>query len=237
MSIRTGVSGRTAGSATESAARNTTTRTRSSRKQNAKREDSEKQSPSIYLLCIRLCIQDETDLRVVLVKYEKPNEAFQLEQSTWRIEGYTHDRSTILKAIKKLSSKIAERYPNIVNNVKREIMCILSVYAPNGDHESTPKLAIQDLDHDAIANWTLKLMTQSGRKYELQQLEFILTVYSLGDGTGRLTNPILDSATSRYIITIQTNPNETNCMARALVVGLAVNQLLGKFKNKLTEKN
>jgi hypothetical protein len=109
------------------------------------------------------------------------------------------------------------------------------VYAPNGDHESTPKLAIQDLDHDAIANWTLKLMTQSGRKYELQQLEFILTVYSLGDGTGRLTNPMLDSATSKYIITIQTNPNETNCMARAIVVGLAVNQLLGKFKNTLTE--
>lgn len=50
------------------------------------------------------------DFCVVLVKPERTNKAFKLEQSTWRIKGNTHDFSEILKEIKMFSSKIAERY-------------------------------------------------------------------------------------------------------------------------------
>lgn len=76
------------------------------------------------------------------------------------------------------------------------------MYAPNGDHKSTPKLAIKDLNHDTITDWTPMLITQSGRKYELQEIEVYLTVYSVGDGTGQNTTPMLDSAKGKWSNTL-----------------------------------
>lgn len=78
-------------------------------------------------------------------------------------------------------------------------------------------------------------MTQSGGKYELQQLVCHLMVYSYDEGTGLLQNPVLDSIKSLYIIKIHINLTETNCMARALLVELALNKLLTLFNSNITE--
>ena len=65
------------------------------------------------------------------------------------------------------------------------------------------------------------LMEQYGRHdYEFDDMEFTVQVIEPIAG-GKHNYPILNAHYSRSVIQIRTNPNETNCLARAIAVGIS----------------
>jgi hypothetical protein len=173
-------------------------------------------------------VEGEQNLKVVLIHIGRSNPAYGIKNTTWRIEGTPSGRNAIIKAIEVLVSKLSARYTS-------DLECVLKVIAPNEAYKSTPQLKICSFDREAIVDYVCDLMTQSGGVYfQLQELEFHIAVIDSNFRLGHKIRPVVNSAKSHCIISIKTIVGENNSMGRALVVGLAVNQKLGIFKNNLT---
>ena len=173
----------------------------------------------------------EGKYKVELQSVIKPDESFGIEESEWQVNVHEETREVVTEAIEALADKMRDRYSETA-------LCVLIVEAPNNNQRHTARGPLHDLDSTFLTNSVFFLMTQSGRvDYRLQQLKFKLQVFNGTHGKGRASNGtlVLDSSNTRSIIQITTLKGETNCLARCLVVGIAVKGLQEVFKGNLTE--
>jgi len=120
---------------------------------------------------------------------------------------------------------------HLPDNVKLQVSLIISV----NDTINQTKLLNKNEIVNKLSDWVHFFIDY--HDMELENITFKLLAIELPTGAGKRVNRIITSDSKRSII--QVTNDDTLCLARAIVVGLAVNnkqKFQTIFQNKLTEE-
>lgn len=151
-------------------------------------------------------------------------------ESDWHIENAGQN---VEQSINDLIQRIRDKYEELGRDRYNNALCVLTIRAPNGNQRQTARGLFDNLDIAWIIDMVEFLMDQSGRTdFLLDEMDFHITVFIPAEGRGRKTNQVLNADFSSVIIPISND--DTICLARAIVVGLADKNLLHIFRGKFT---
>ena len=156
---------------------------------------------------------------------EYRNEKFQAVRSEWKISGPV-DLFQVNDVITKLVDEMTAKLPD---NVKLQVSLVSNV----DDKINQTKLLNKNEIVNKLSDWVHFFIDY--HDMELENITFKLLAIELPTGAGRV-NTIITADSKRSII--QVGNDDTICLARAIVVGLAVNYrdiLQTIFRNKLNK--